>query len=88
MKCIYCMNNNSDTRGLYESGVCEICGANLIEEYKQMLIDLIPFAETEIQREALNYMVEIFRNRFKREEKLFKHNAELVETIYKFNSQH
>lgn len=81
------MNNNREVHGLSESGICENCGSNLIEEYKEMIIDLIPFAETPDQRNALNYLIEIFRNRFKYDPKLFRYNADLHEKLYKFNSQ-
>jgi hypothetical protein len=59
---------------------------NTIETYTNMIIDLIPFAETKESRDSLNQLIEIFKNKFKKEPNLIKYTFEISKAIYKFKS--
>ena len=60
--------------------------ANRMVQYKKMLIDLISGAETEEQRNALRFLLMIFKNRFKKEPGLIHQFLDLEQAIDKFNS--
>jgi hypothetical protein len=92
----YIEKNETDRNLFYKlpSGECknlleeaiEILQSPGIAEYQKILISLIPCAETETQRENLNLLVELFKNKFKKDSKLNKFAWEIESAIYLFKS--
>lgn len=53
-----------------------------IGEYQKIIIGLIKYAEIEKQRENLNLLVELFKNKFKKDSTLNKYVWEIERAIY------
>jgi predicted RNA-binding Zn-ribbon protein involved in translation (DUF1610 family) len=66
----YCMNGYSDS----------------IQNYKYVLSDLVKYAETEKQRENLELLIQLFKNKFKNEQILIHSVWELEADIYKWRT--
>lgn len=79
MKCKVCKRDKPDCKGIKESGICETCGADLAQEYAEVLTDLVPFCETPEQRQAMKLIIAVYENRWKWNRQVFM-DAAPIET--------
>ena len=58
-----------------------------IEEDKKVIISLLKCAETEAQRETASVIIELFKNKHKKNPKLLIHVWEIQSSFYKITSK-